>query len=383
MQIPGPSNVPERVALAMARAGVDHRGADFPELSLRIFANLRKVFATEHPVLIFPSSGSGAWEAALVNTCSPGEKVLAFETGQFATLWKDVAARLELDVVWVEGDWRRGIDPQAVEERLRADPDITAVLAVHSETSTGVTSDIAAVRAAMDASGHSALLLVDAISSLGCTPLPMDEWGVDVVICGSQKGLMLPPGLGFNAIGPKALERSAQSTARNAYWNWRTMLDNNASGYFPYTPATNLLYGLDEALNMLLEEGMDQVFARHARLAAATRAALNAWELENVCVNEREYNNATTATLLPDGHDADRLRAIIRERFNMSLGMGLGKLKGRCFRIGHLGDFNDLMLAGTLSGVEMGLEIAGVPHRRGGINAALDVLASESKATWR
>lgn len=376
LQIPGPTNVPERVSLAMARAVVDHRGADFPELTLRIFGNLRKVFATENPVLMFPSSGTGAWEAALVNSLSPGDRVLAFETGHFSTLWKEVAQKLDLEVVWVEGDWRRGIDPQFVEDWLREDSGIAAVLAMHNETSTGVTSDIAAVRAAMDACGHSALLLVDAISSLACAPLPMDDWGIDIVISGSQKGLMLPPGLGFNAVGPRALERASHSTSRNAYWNWQAMLDNNRQGYFPYTPATTLLYGLDEALKMLLEEGMENVFARHARHAAATRAAVAAWGLENVCVNEHEYSNSTTAILLPEGCDADLLRKIVLERFNMSLGTGLGKLKGRCFRIGHLGNFNDLMLAGTLSGVEMGLELAGAPHGKGGINAALEFLAS-------
>ena len=376
LQIPGPTNVPERVSLAMARAVIDHRGAGFPELTLRIFENLRTVFATENPVLMFPSSGTGAWEAALVNTLSPGEKVLAFETGHFSTLWKEIAQKLDLEVVWVEGDWRRGIDPQFVEDLLRKDSGIAAVLAMHNETSTGVTSDIAAVRAAMDARGHSALLLVDAISSLACAPLPMDDWGIDVVISGSQKGLMLPPGLGFNAVGPKALERASHSTSRNAYWNWQAMLENNRQGYFPYTPATTLLYGLDEALQMLLEEGMGNVFARHARHAAATRAAVAAWELENVCVNAHEYSNSTTAILLPEGCDADQLRKIILERFNMSLGTGLGKLKGRCFRIGHLGEFNDLMLAGTLSGVEMGLELAGAPHGKGGINAALEFLTA-------
>ncbi len=374
LQIPGPSNVPERVSLAMARAVIDHRGAEFPELTLRVFRNLAKVFATRHPVLIFPSSGTGAWEAALVNCLSPGEKVLVFETGHFAALWKEVARKLDLEVIWVEGDWRRGIDPQIAEDHLRRDPEIAAVLAMHNETSTGATSDIAALRGAMDACGHSALLLVDAISSLACAPLPMDDWGIDVVISGSQKGLMLPPGLGFNAVGERALARAAGATSRNAYWNWRAMLDNNRQGFFPYTPATTLLYGLDEALQMLLGEGTEKVFARHARHAAATRAALAGWGLENVCVNEHEYSNSTTAILLPEACDADRLRKIILERFNLSLGTGLGRLKGRCFRIGHLGDFNDLMLAGTLSGVEMGLELAGIPFHKGGVNAALRFL---------
>ncbi len=374
LQIPGPSNVPERVSLAMARAVIDHRGAEFPELTLRVFRNLAEVFATRHPVLIFPSSGTGAWEAALVNCLSPGEKVLVFETGHFAALWKEVARKLDLEVVWVEGDWRRGIDPQIAEDHLRRDPDIAAVLAMHNETSTGVTSDIAALRGAMDACGHSALLLVDAISSLACAPLPMDELGIDVVISGSQKGLMLPPGLGFNAVGERALARAAGATSRNSYWNWQAMLDNNRGGYFPYTPATTLLYGLDEALAMLLGEGMENVFARHARHSAATRAALAGWGLENVCVNEHEYSNSTTAILLPEACDADRLRKMILERFNLSLGTGLGRLKGRCFRIGHLGDFNDLMLAGALSGVEMGLELAGIPFRKGGVSAALQFL---------
>lgn len=378
LQIPGPTNVPERISLAMARAVVDHRGAGFPELTMRIFSNLQKVFETDNPVLIFSSSGTGAWEAALVNTLSPGDKVLAFETGHFSTLWKEVAQNLDLEVVWAEGDWRRGIDPQVAEDRLRQDSGIAAVLAMHNETSTGVTSDIAALRAAMDACGHSALLMVDAVSSLACAKLPMDEWGIDVVITGSQKGLMLPPGLSFNAVSEKALARAGDTHSRNAYWSWSSMLESNRQGYFPYTPATTLLYGLDEALNMLLEEGMDNVFARHARHASATRAAVDAWELENVCVNEHEYSNSTTAILLPEGQDADRLRKIILDRFNMSLGTGLSKLKGRCFRIGHLGNFNDLMLAGTLGGVEMGLELAGIQHRKGGINAALDILATGS-----
>ena len=376
LQIPGPTNVPERVSLAMARAVIDHRGVEFPELTLRIFDNLQKVFETGNPVLIFPSSGTGAWEAALVNALSPGDKVLAFETGHFSTLWKEVAQKLDLEVIWVEGDWRRGIDPQLAEDCLRRNSGIAAVLAMHNETSTGVTSDIAALRAAMDACGHSALLMVDAISSLACAKLPMDKWGVDVVITGSQKGLMLPPGLGFNAVSDNALERAGHSSSRKAYWDWSAMRNNNRQGYFPYTPATTLLYGLDEALNMLLEEGMDNVFSRHTRLARAARLTVESWGLENVCVNEHEYSNSTTAILLPESHDADSLRKIVLDRFNMSLGTGLGKLKGRCFRIGHLGNFNELMLAGTLSGVEMGLALAGVPHRKGGINAALDYLAT-------
>lgn len=379
LQIPGPSNVPEQILRAMARPTIDHRGSEFAELTLRILDKLALVFKTSSPVFIFPASGTGGWESALLNTLSPRDKVLAFETGHFATLWKDVAEKLGLEVEWVTGDWRHGINPAVVEERLRADKgnEIKAVLALHNETSTGATSRIKQIRAAMDAANHPALLIVDAVSSLACAELRHDDWGVDVTISGSQKGLMLPPGLCFNAVSEKALEASKASRFQHSYWSWEAMIEPNQQGYFPYTPSTNLLYGLDEALNMLHAEGMDAVIQRHGRLAQATRLALEAWGLENLCLNADEYSNSTTAVVLPEGHDADKLRAIILERFNMSLGMGLGKVKGKVFRIGHIGDFNDLMLAGTLAGVEMGLGLAAVPHNKGGVIAALDYLTSQ------
>ena len=379
LQIPGPSNVPEQILRAMAQPTIDHRGSEFAELTLRILDKLALVFKTSSPVFIFPASGTGGWESALLNTLSPRDKVLAFETGHFAILWKDVAEKLGLEVEWVTGDWRHGIDPAVVEERLRADKgnEIKAVLALHNETSTGATSRIKQIRAAMDAANHPALFIVDAVSSLACAELRHDDWGVDVTISGSQKGLMLPPGLCFNAVSEKALEASKASRFQHSYWSWEAMIEPNQQGYFPYTPSTNLLYGLDEALNMLHAEGMDAVIQRHGRLAQATRLALEAWGLENLCLNADEYSNSTTAVVLPEGHDADSLRAIILERFNMSLGMGLGKVKGKVFRIGHLGDFNDLMLAGTLAGVEMGLGLAAVPHNKGGVIAAMDYLASQ------
>ncbi len=379
LQIPGPSNVPDRVLRAIAQPTIDHRGSEFAELTLRILDKLALVFKTSSPVFIFPASGTGGWESALLNTLSPRDKVLAFETGHFAILWKDVAEKLGLEVEWVTGDWRHGIDPAVVEERLRADKgnEIKAVLALHNETSTGATSRIKQIRAAMDAANHPALFIVDAVSSLACAELRHDDWGVDVTISGSQKGLMLPPGLCFNAVSEKALEASKASRFQHSYWSWEAMLEPNQQGYFPYTPSTNLLYGLDEALNMLHAEGMDAVIQRHGRLAQATRLAVEAWGLENLCLNADEYSNSTTAVVLPEGHDADSLRAIILERFNMSLGMGLGKVKGKVFRIGHLGDFNDLMLAGTLAGVEMGLGLAAIPHNKGGVIAAMDYLASQ------
>ncbi len=377
LQIPGPSNVPDSVLRAMAQPVIDHRGPGFPDLTVRLLEKLGRVFDCTGPVLIYPASGTGGWECALLNCLSPGDRILACETGHFATLWKNVAEKLGLEVHWLEGDWRHGVDPQRVEEALRQDTNlrIKAVLAVHTETSTGVTSRIPEVRAAIDNAGHPALFLVDAVSSLACSEFSHDNWRIDVTVSASQKGLMLPPGLSFNAVSDKALENAGRSSSRHSYWRWDTMLDNNLRGYFPYTPATNLLYGLDEALNLLLAEGMTEVIARHSRLAEATRRAVSAWGLENVCLDSREYCNSTTAVLMPDGHDADAVRNLILERFDMSLGTGLGRMKGRIFRIGHLGDFNELMLAGTLSGVEMGLKLAGVPFSRGGINAALDYLA--------
>ncbi|MEQ8955055.1 MAG: aminotransferase class V-fold PLP-dependent enzyme [Gammaproteobacteria bacterium] len=374
LQIPGPSNVPDRVLRAMARPVIDHRGPGFPSLTRELFSKLQKLINTSGPVFIFPASGTGGWESALLNTLSPGDKVLAFETGHFATLWKNVAVKLGLEVDWVAGDWRRGIDPDVVEQRLRGDNSIKAVLATHTETSTGVTSDLQSIRHAIDAAGHPALYMVDAVSSLACSELDMAGWGIDVLISASQKGLMLPPGLSFNAVSERALAQAGSSRARHSYWDWQAMQEHNERGYFPYTPATNLLYGLNEALDMLAEEGLERVIARHARLAAATRAAVEGWGLENVCLNHSEYSNSTTAVLVPPGSDADALRALILQRFNMSLGTGLGKLKGTVFRIGHIGDFNELMLAGTLCGVEMGLALADIKHHPAGVSAALKYL---------
>ena len=380
LQIPGPSNVPDRVLRAIAQPTIDHRGPEFAQLTLGIFDKLKSVFNTESPILIYPASGTGGWESSLLNTLCPGDKVLAFETGHFATLWKNVAVKLGLEVIWVEGDWRQGIDADVVQRHLLDDQShqIKAVLAVHTETSSGATSDIAKIRKAIDAANHPALYMVDAVSSLACTELRHDDWGIDVTISASQKGLMLPPGLCFNAVSEKALAASKGSTFPHSYWSWDSMLELNKKGYFPYTPSTNILYGLDEALCMLHDEGLANVFARHSRLAQATQLAVAGWGLENLCVNPEECSNSTTAVLMPEGHDADALRNVILDRFNMSLGMGLGKVKGTVFRIGHIGDFNELMLAGALSGVEMGLNIAGVPHKKGGMNAALEFLASSA-----
>ncbi len=377
LQIPGPSNTPEAVLRAMARPTIDHRGPEFAQLTLQLFDRLRLVFQTSGPVLLFPSSGTGAWEAALVNTTSPGDRVLAFETGQFAVQWRDVATRLGLEVEWVEGDWRRGVDPSVVETKLRDDGNrtIKAVMVVHNETSTGITSRVAKVREAMNAAAHPALLLVDAVSSLGSIDYRHEEWGVDVTICASQKGLMLPPGLGFNAVSDKAVAAAESAKFPKSYWDWGPVLKMNEGGFFPYTPPTNLLFGLDVALDMLLAEGLANVSDRHHRFAHATRAAVREWGLEICSLNPSEHSDTLTAVLMPEGHDADKLRQLILERFDMSLGTGLGKVKGRVFRIGHLGDLNDLMLAGTLCGVEMGLELAGVPHKKGGVNAALEYLA--------
>ncbi len=376
LQIPGPTNVPDRVLRAIDMPTMDHRGPEFGKLGLEILAGLREVFQTRQAVIIYPASGTGAWEAALVNTLSPGDRVLMFETGQFATLWSKMAARLGLTVEIVPTDWRRGVDPALVEAKLKEDREhtIRAVCVVHNETSTGVTSRIAAVRAAIDAAGHPALYLVDTISSLASIDYRHDEWGVDVTVAGSQKGLMLPPGLSFNCVGDKALAAAKSARLPKSYWSWDEMLASNKTGYFPYTPATNLLYGLREALAMLREEGLQNVFARHARHAEATRRAVHAWGLEVLCANPAEYSNSLTAVMMPQGHDADALRKIILEAYDMSLGTGLGKLAGKLFRIGHLGDFNDLTLAGTLAGVEMGLTLAGVPHQKGGMQAAMDYL---------
>lgn len=378
LQIPGPTNVPDRVLRAIDRPTIDHRGPEFQALGEEVLAGIRRIFRTRHPVVIYPASGTGAWEAALVNVLSPGDKVLMYESGHFAALWRKLAGRLGLEVELIPGDWRRGAEAPAIHDRLVADKghSIKAVCVVHNETSTGATTRVPLVRKAIDDARHPALLLVDTISSLASIDYRHDEWGVDVTVGGSQKGLMLPPGLSFNALSDKALE--AQKTARlpRSYWDWGEMLAPNAKGFFPYTPATNLLYGLREAIAMLEEEGLANVFARHDRHAEATRRAAAAWGLEVLCAVPEEYSSSLTALMMPAGHDADRLRDAILGRFDMSLGMGLGRLAGKVFRIGHLGDLNDLTLMGTLAGVEMGLAIAGVPHRKGGAQAAMDYLAS-------
>jgi len=381
LQIPGPTNVPDRVLRAIDHPTIDHRGPEFGELGKAVLAGMKKIFQTEADVIIYPASGTGAWEAALVNTMSPGNKVLMAETGHFATLWKRMAERLGLQVEFQAGDWRHGADPEQIRKRLAADDgrEIKAVCVVHNETATGVISDVAAVRKAIDAAGHPALLMVDTISSLGSIDYRHDEWGVDVTVAGSQKGMMLPPGLSFNAVSAKALEASQTAALPRSYWDWKEMLAINPRGYFPYTPATNLLYGLYEALEMLLGEGLENVFARHRRHGEATRRAVRAWGLEILCQKPKEYSPALTAVLMPEGHSADAFRKTVLTHYDMSLGQGLSKLADKVFRIGHLGDFNDLTLCGTLSGVEMGLKQAGVPHNAGGVQAALDYLAQTSR----
>jgi len=376
LQIPGPTNVPDRVLRALAAPTIDHRGPEFGRLTKEVLAGLQQIVKTSGPVIVFPSSGTGAWEAALVNTLSPGDTVLMFETGQFATLWRGVATRLGLTVDFVPGDWRHGVDPGAVEERLTKDRghQVKAVCVVHNETSTGVASRVGEVRQAMERAQHPALLMVDTISSLASMDYRHDEWRVDVTVSCSQKGLMLPPGLGINAVSQRALKASEAAKLPRSYWRWEEMLKPNQSGFFPYTPATNLLYGLREALRMLQEEGLDAVFARHARHGEAARRAVQAWGLDLQCLDPQEYSSSLTAVRMPEGHDADAFRKIVLERFNLSLGNGLGMVQGRVFRIGHLGDFNDLMLVGTLGGIEMGLGLARVPHKKGGVQAALDSL---------
>jgi len=378
LQIPGPTNVPDRVLRAIAQPTIDHRGPEFARLTREVIDGLRQIFQTSGAVVVYPSSGTGAWEASLVNTLSPGDRVLMFETGHFATLWRHMALRFGLLVDFVPGDWRHGVDLAVLEEHLLNDPErtIKAVAVVHNETSTGVTSDVSGVRERLDAADHPALLLVDTISSLASIDYRHDGWRVDVTISCSQKGLMLPPGLGFHAISEKALAASRAATLPRAYWDWQPMLADTAAGFFPYTPSTNLLYGLREAIHMLVEEGLPAVFARHGRHAEATRRAVKAWGLEIVACNPNEYSSTLTAVLVPSGCDADALRRIVLERFDLSLGTGLGKLKGRIFRIGHLGDFNDLMLAATLSGVEMGLAVAGIPFSAGGVLEGLAFLAT-------
>ncbi|NWF56499.1 MAG: aminotransferase class V-fold PLP-dependent enzyme [Syntrophaceae bacterium] len=377
LQIPGPTNVPDRVLRALSQPTIDHRGPEFSRLTQEVLEGLQKLIRTSGKVIVYPASGTGSWEAALVNTLSPGDRVLMVETGHFATLWKNVAVKFGLQVDFIPGDWRHGADPEQVEARLAEDRrhSIKAVALVHSETSTGAATRIAEVRQALDRAKHPALLLVDTVSSLGVMDYRPDEWGVDVTVCCSQKGLMLPPGMGIHAVSEKALAAAKSARLPRSYWDWQAMIGPNQAGFFPYTPPTNLLFGLRETLRMIQEEGMESVIARHARLGEATRRAVKAWGLEINCLNPVEFTSGLTAVRVPEGHDADALRKKILEKFNLSLGNGLGKLQGKVFRIGHMGDFNDLMLAGTLSGVEMGLALAGVPFKKGGVQAAIDYLA--------
>jgi len=379
LQIPGPTNVRDMVLRAMDYPTIDHRGPQFAEIGKKCLAGMKTVFKTDSHAVIYPASGTGAWEAALVNTLQEGDLVLMVETGHFASLWHKMASRLGLETEFLATDWRRGVDPQQIEDRLRADPEnkIKAVCVVHNETSTGSTSRVNEVRLAMNNAGHDALLLADTISSLASIDFRHDEWGVDVTVAGSQKGLMLPPGLSFNAVSEKALATARKGGMRRSYWDWEEQIAANKDGAFPFTPATNLLYGLAEAIDMLHEEGLDNVFKRHDRHAAATRKAVQAWGLAVLCQEPKDYSSALTAVLLPDGHNADAFRAGVLKNFNMSLGNGLAKLAGKVFRIGHLGDFNDLMLLGTLSGVEMGLSLANIPHQKGGVDAAMNLLKGE------
>jgi len=378
LHIPGPTNIPERVLRAMDRPVIDHRGPDFAQLTLRLLPRLQKLFKCSGPVVIYPASGTGAWEAGLVNSLSPGDRVLMADIGHFAALWKDMADRLGLVPEFLPSDWRRAADPVAIGERLAADTahEIKAVCVVHNETSTACAARIPEIRKAIDDAGHPALFMVDTISSLGSMDYRHDDWKVDVSVGGSQKGMMLPPGMSFNAISEKALEASKTARLPKCYWDWNDMLSTNQNGFFPYTPATNLLYALDEALNIIDEQGLDNIFARHARHGEATRRAAAAWGLELVCADPREYSNSLTAIFAPEGHSANALRAEILDHFNLSLGTGLARLADRVFRIGHLGDLNDLTLIGAISGVEMGMTVAGVPHDAGGTQAAMDYLAT-------
>ena len=376
LQLPGPSNVPDRILRAMDYPTIDHRGPDFTELTYECLNGMKTIFKTNSDVIIFPASGTGAWEAALVNTVNEDDLVLMVETGHFASLWNKMALKLGIKTEFLETDWRRGVEPEKLFDRLKKDIDkkIKAVCVVHNETSTGSISRIKEVREAINSANHNALLMVDSISGLASLEYKHDEWGVDVTVSGSQKGLMLPPGLSFNAISEKALLASNENSMKRSYWDWKEQIQSNKQGSFPYTPATNLLYGLKEAINMLHEEGLENVFKRHERHAQATRVAVQAWGLEVLCQEEKDYSSVLTAVKLPEGHNADGLRKIILEEFNMSLGNGLSKLAGKVFRIGHLGDFNDLMLMGTLTGVEMGLSLAGVPHQKGGASRASEFL---------
>jgi alanine-glyoxylate transaminase/serine-glyoxylate transaminase/serine-pyruvate transaminase len=382
LQIPGPSPVPERVLRAIDRQVIDHRGPDFQRLGQEVLAAIKPVFGTSQPVIIFPASGTGAWEAAIVNTLSPGDKVLMSETGQFATLWRKLAGRFGIEVDFLPGDWRHGVDAAAIEAKLAEDKahTIKAVMVVHNETSTGCLSDIAAVRKAIDATKHPALLMVDTISSLGSAPVRHDAWGADVTVSGSQKGLMLPPGLSFTAVSEKALAAGKTNKLPRSYWDWQEMIGFNAKGFFPYTPATNLLYGLREALAMLNEEGLDHVFARHQRLAAACRAAVHGWGLEILCQDPAVYSPILTGVVMPAGHDADALRKAALENFNISYGAGLGKVAGKVFRIGHLGDCNELTLMAAVCATERSFKLAKVPHKAGGVAAAMASFTEEGNA---
>jgi alanine-glyoxylate transaminase / serine-glyoxylate transaminase / serine-pyruvate transaminase len=381
LQIPGPSPIPDRVLRAMDMPIIDHRGPEFARLARRVLDGVKTIFKTKNPVVIYPSSGTGAWEAALVNTLSPGDHVLMFETGQFGTLWKNMATKLGLNPVFIESDWRTGADAKAIEAKLREDKEhkIKAVAVLHNETSTGCVSHPAEIRKAIDAAGHPALLLVDTISSLASMDYRHDEWGVDVTVGGAQKGLMLPPGVSFNAVSDKALTAAKQSKLPKSFWSWEEMIAANKNNYFPYTPATNILYGLAESIDMLHEEGLDNVFARHDRLAEATRRAVRAWGLEILCREPKQYSSTITAVLLPEGHNADRFRDVALEHFDISYGMGLGKIAGKVFRIGHLGDTNAGTIIGALAATEMSLGLAGIPHKKGGVQAAMDYLAGEAR----
>lgn len=380
LQTPGPTNLPDRVLRAMDNNAINHRGPEFGRLGLAVIGKLRQVFRTTGLVGVFPSSGTGAWEAAMVNTLSAGDRILLTRTGQFAHLWEELARRHGLEVQTLETDWRRGADPEEIGATLAADRDcqIKAVCVVHSETSTSCMTDVESVRAAIDRARHPALLMVDAISSLACADYRHDQWGVDVTIAGSQKGLMVPPGLAFTALSEKALAAAAHNKTHRSYWDWAPLVVANKTGFFPYTPAVNLFFALNAALDMLLEEGLDTVFARHERYAEATRRAARAWGLELQCQNPRGYAPGVTAIRTPEGYSADHLRAVILEHFNMSLGNGLGRVDDRVFRIGHMGDLGVLQLTGTLSGVEMGLRVAGIPHSPGGVQAAMDYLAGHA-----
>jgi alanine-glyoxylate transaminase / serine-glyoxylate transaminase / serine-pyruvate transaminase len=385
LHIPGPTPLPDRVLRAMDNAIIDHRGPEFAKLTKRVLEGIKTIFKTAKPVIIYTATGTGAWEAALVNTLSPGDRVLMVETGQFAVLWKNMAIRLGLKPEFIETDWRIGADPKAIEAHLKNDKahEIKAVCVLHNETSTGCLSPIAEIRRAIDAAGHPALFMVDTISSLASTDYRHDEWGVDVTVGGAQKGLMLPPGMSFNAVSDKALATSKASKFTKSFWAWEDMLNMNKQGFFPYTPATNMLYGLREAIDMLHEEGLDNVFARHDRFAEATRRAVRAWGLEILCRDPKYYSPTITAVLLPDGHDADAFRALALEQFNISYGMSFGKYAGKMFRIGHLGDINDLTLLGALAGTEMALSLAGVPHKKGGVQAAMDYLTQAARSPAR